>query len=88
MSELIFCSSAFIFTDVPKFIKPSTFKDIQYLLYSRVPKCGSETTLALMANTSMINNISMEVHQNVNYFEHQWFKVDSENVSQFYLTVE
>ena len=59
----------------------NNFEDIHYLLYSRVPKCGSETTLALMTNTSMINNISMEVHQNLKYFEHQWFNGDRAEVS-------
>ena len=52
----------------------------QYLLYSRVPKCGSETTLALMTNVSIANNVTMEVHQNRKYFEHQWFKPDSSSV--------
>ena len=52
----------------------------QYLLYSRVPKCGSETTLALMTNISIANNVTMEVHQNRKYFEHQWFRPDSSSV--------
>lgn len=58
-----------------------TLKETEYIIYSRVPKCGSETTLDLMTNTSRLNNVTFEIHQNLKYFEHQQFLVDPRNVS-------
>ena len=61
----------------------SKFRDNQYLLFSRVPKCGTETTLDLIQNISKTNGVTVEIHKTLKYFDHQKFSTSGQQSVSF-----
>ncbi len=68
------CLCSLCFVNLPDDLIPDGIKDlknIKYLLYSRVPKCGSETTMDLMKTLETTNKFSIKIHKTQFFFEHQ-----------------